>query len=139
MRKRIFKRKWREKVKKRERTFFRKDVAKIKESKGEKKVVEMRRHWSGFAPTQHNFHYTCNLVLHKPFWGTQVSLILVGKCQCITTRTLSTPSLCCILQIIFHCFWTLWIERTCRGITHGNVLNLWHHDSFLHHLEQHHW
>ena len=38
---------------------FRKDVTK-KESKGEKKVVEMRRHWSGSAPksqfTQHNSH-----------------------------------------------------------------------------------
>ena len=38
---------------------FRKDVTK-KESKGEKKVVEMRRHWSGSSPksqfTQHNSH-----------------------------------------------------------------------------------
>ena len=102
----------------------------------------MRRHWSGLAPksqfTQHNSHYTCNLVLHKAFWGTQAAPFLVGKSQCITTGTLTTPSFYCILQIIFHCFWTLWIQRTCRGITHGNVLNLWHHDRFLHHLEQDH-
>ena len=36
-----------------------------KRSKGEKKVVEVRRHCSGFTPkskfTQHSFHYTCNL------------------------------------------------------------------------------
>ena len=102
-----------------------------KKSKGEKKVVEMRRHWSVFAPTQHHFHCTCNQVLHKAFWGTQVSPFLVGKSQCITTGTLTTPSLYCILQIIFQCFWTLWIQRTCRGITHGNVMNLWHHDSFF--------
>ena len=96
----------------------------------------MRRHWSGFAPTQHHFHYTCNLVLHKAFWGTQSSFLMVGKSQCITTGTLTTPSLCCILQIIFHCFWTLWIQRTCRGITHGNVLNLWHDDSFFLHMSR---
>ena len=29
-------------------------------------------------------------------------------------------------------------RETCRCITHGNVLNLWHHDSFLHIFEQHH-
>ena len=28
--------------------------------------------------------------------------------------------------------------KTCRCITHGNVLNLCHHDSFLHIFEQHH-
>ena len=43
-----------------EETLFRNDVTKKKESKGEKKVVEMRRHWSGSAPksqfTQHNSH-----------------------------------------------------------------------------------
>ena len=38
----------------------------------------MRRFWSGFAPTQHNFHYTCNQVLHKAFWGTQVSFFFFG-------------------------------------------------------------
>ena len=120
------------KSQKAERIFFQKRCYREKESKGEKKVVEMRRHWSGFAPTQHHFHYTCYLVLHKAFWGTQSSFFLmVGKSQCITTGTLTTPSLCCILQIIFHCFWTLWIQRTCRGITHGNVLNLWHDDSFF--------
>ena len=110
---------------------FQKRCYKEKKSKGEKKVVEMRRHWSVFAPTQHHFHCTCNQVLHKAFWGTQVSPFLVGKSQCITTGTLTTPSLYCILQIIFQCFWTLWIQRTCRGITHGNVMNLWHHDSFF--------
>ena len=99
----------------------------------------MRRHWSVFAPTQHHFHYTCILVLHKAFWGTHSScFLMVWKSQCITTGTLTTPSLCCILQIIFHCFWTLWIQRTCRGITHGNVLNLWHHDSFFFAHEQDH-
>ena len=39
----------------------------------------MRRHWSVFAPTQHHFHYTCNLVLHKAFWGTQSSFFNGGK------------------------------------------------------------
>ena len=28
--------------------------------------------------------------------------------------------------------------RTCRCITHGNVLNLWQHDNFLHIVEQYH-
>ena len=67
-----------------------------KESKGEKKVVEMRRHWSGSSPksqfTQHNSHWTCNLALHKAFWGTQSIFFLVKKSQCITTGTLTTPS-----------------------------------------------
>ena len=39
---------------------------------GQKKVVEKRRHWLGFAPmskfTQYNFHYKCNLVLHNALW-----------------------------------------------------------------------
>ena len=39
----------------------------------------MRRHWSGFTPkshfTQHNFHYTCNVALHKPLWRIQSSFL----------------------------------------------------------------
>ena len=50
-----------------------------------KDVVEKRRRWSGFTPmsksTQHNFHYTCNLVLHNALWVIPSSFFLwmVGK------------------------------------------------------------
>ena len=41
----------------------------------------MRRHWSGFAPmskfTQHIFHYTCNLDLHKALWRIQSSFLFL--------------------------------------------------------------
>ena len=52
-------------------------------NQGEKKVVEMRRHWSRFTPksqsTEHNSYYTCNLALHKPLWRTQsIFLFLFG-------------------------------------------------------------
>ena len=57
--------------------FFRKDVTK----KREKKAVDMRRHWSGFTLkskfTQHKFHYTCNLALHKTLWRIQSSFLFL--------------------------------------------------------------
>ena len=61
--------------------FFRNDVTK---NTGEKKVVEMRRHWPGFVPkskfTHHNCPSTCNVALHKAFWETQSSFFLIdGK------------------------------------------------------------
>ena len=66
----------------------------IQKYQGEKKVVEKRRHWSGFTPmskfTQYNFHYTCKLVLHDALWVTPSSFFffwLVGKGLCITMGT----------------------------------------------------
>ena len=73
MRRRIFLKEMEGKREKAGTDIFSEEMLQKKESKGEKKVMEMRRHWSGFAPTQHHFHYTCNLVLHKAFWGTQSS------------------------------------------------------------------
>ena len=101
----------------------------------------MRRHLSAFAPmskfTQHIFHHTCNLALHKALWRIQSSFLFLfegwQKNLCITTRTLTTQSLCCAFRNL-HSFWTLQIEGNCLSITDGNALNLWHH-----HLEQHHW
>ena len=100
----------------------------------------MRRHWSVLAPksqfTQHNSHWTCNLALHNALWEIQSSFFffrLVGKSLCIKTGALTTLSLYCILQIIFHSFWKLWIRGTCLSTTQSNVLYLWHHDSFLLH------
>ena len=50
-----------------------------KNLKGEKKVVDMTRHWSVFTLkskfTQHNFHYTCNLALHTAPWRTPSSFL----------------------------------------------------------------
>ena len=50
-------------------------------NQGEKKVVEMRRHWSGFTPkshfTQHNSYYSCNLALHKPLWRIHSSFLFL--------------------------------------------------------------
>ena len=85
----------------------------------------MRRHWSGFTPkshfTQHNFHYTCNLVLHKALWRIQSSFLflfwMVGKSICITRKTLTTLSLYCAFRNLDSC-WTLYIEGTCLSITH---------------------
>ena len=121
--------------------FVRKDVTKNKQ---EKKVVDMRRHWSGFTLkskfTQNNFHYTCNLAFHRVLWRTQASFFLfwmVGKSQCITTGSLTAPSLYCAFRNL-HNFWTVSIDGTCLSITNGNASNLWHYDKFLHHLEQQH-
>ena len=111
-----------------------------------KKRKERRKEGSGDETTLIGVcaHTTPFFTTHAIWFFTKISegpnqvFLMVGKSQCITTGVLTTPSLCCILQIIFHCFWTLWIQRTCRGITHGNVLNLWHHDSFFSAHEQDH-
>ena len=70
----------------------------------------MRRHWSWFAPksnfTQYNFHCTSNLAVRTVPWRTQASFFVLngGNNQCISPRTLITPSLYCILQgnLSFH-------------------------------------
>ena len=77
-------------------------------NKGEKKVVDTRRHRSGFTLkskfTQHNFHYTCNLALHKALWRIQSSFLFFfflngdKKNLCITTGSLTTPSLYCVFS-----------------------------------------
>ena len=79
----------------------------------------MRRHWSKSKFTQHNFHYTCNLALGKALWVIPSKFFCwrVGKRFCITTRTPTTLSAYCILQVIFHRCWTHWIGR----------LLSWHH------------
>ena len=63
--------------KKRERKFWQKRCNK----KGKTKVVDMRRHWSGFTLkskfTQHNFHYTCNLALHNALRRIQSSFLFL--------------------------------------------------------------
>ena len=71
-----------------------------------KNVVEKRRRWSGFTPmpksTQHNFHYTCNLVLHNALWVIPSSFFLwvVKKSFRIKTGTLTTLSAYCILHTL---------------------------------------
>ena len=83
----------------------------LQKKKKEKKVVEMRRHWSRFTPksqfTQHNSCYTCNLALHKPLWRTQSSFLfffLDGG-----TKPLHPLSLYCAFGNL-HSFWTQYIE-----------------------------
>ena len=57
----------------------------------------MRRHWSGFAPTQHQFSLHMQSGCSQSFLRDSIKFFLmVGKSQCITTGTLTTPSLCCI-------------------------------------------
>ena len=105
----------------------------------------MRRRWSRFTPKS-QFKKT-QFLLHMQSGSSQASLEdsiklsfsfwMVGQSLCITRKTLTTFSLYCACQN-FHSFRTLNIEGTCLSITHCNVLNLWHYDTFLHHLEQHH-
>ena len=99
-----------------------------------KKVVEKRRRWSGFTPmsksTQHNFHYTCNLVLHNALWvipsASRQGQWPLHRCTAFC-RSSSTVSEHSKLR-----------EFICLSKTNGNVLNLWHHDNCLHIVEQHH-
>ena len=53
----------------------------LKQIREKKKLVEMRRHWSGFTDksqfTQHNSHCSCSLDLHKPLWRTQSSFLFL--------------------------------------------------------------
>ena len=99
------------------------------QKKGGKKIVEMRRHWSGFTLdskfTQHNFHYTCNLALHKPLWRTRSSfLFLFGwwdEAPASQRKTLTTLSLYCAFRNL-DSFWTLFFEGTCLSIALRQVL-----------------
>ena len=126
-----------------EENLFRKDVTK-RESKGEKKVVEMRRHWSGLAPksqfTQHNSHKTCNLALHKAFWVTQASFFFECCEKACASRQWHWPHHRCTAfcrsstvsehsklgELVFPPYTAMcWICGTTTV--------------FLHHFEQHHW
>ena len=104
----------------------------------------MRRHWSGFAPkskfTQHNFHHTCNLALGKSSLVDSIKFFLLkGVKKTSASRQEHRPP----YRLNAFCrSSSTGAEHTklgdfCRVITHGNVLNLWHHDSFLHIFEQH--
>ena len=55
------------------------------------------------------------------------------KSECITSVTLTTLSTFCIFAELPQFLNTLNWE-TCRCMTHGNVQNLYHHDSFSAHL-----
>ena len=99
---------------KEKRVFLYVEVDNCKEKMLQKKnVVEKRRRWSGFTPmsksTQHNFHYTCNLVLHNTLWVIPSSVFLMSggkKLHHQDRDKMTPPSLYCILQVIFHSFWT---------------------------------
>ena len=102
----------------------------------------MRRHWSGFTLkskfTQHKFHYTCNLALHKTLWRIQSSFLFFfnGDQKTSASRQGHWPLHRCTALFGLSTVSGHSKLRELVSMTNGNVVNLWHYDKFLHHLEQ---
>ena len=73
--------------------FLRKDVYETQGRKDEPTLIGVYALKSKF--TQQNFHYMCNLALHKTLWRTQSSFLFLFGSLCITRKTLTTLSLHC--------------------------------------------
>ena len=109
-----------------------------KKLKGEKKVVEITRHRSGFTLkskfTQHNFHYTCNLASHGSLEDSiKISFFFLNGGKKPLHHDSDIDHVFVVLrfaeppQFLNTVNW--WI------LSFGNALNPEHHDKFLHHFE----